>query len=88
MKVSNKMKVNIIVCLIGIIFIGIYTIKQYQYMTECNELRDENPMYDQKACVRILKGGNNNEEIDWDAKDAKFKHDLYKEAERLQKEGY
>jgi len=86
-KVSNRMKVNIIVCLIGIIFIGIYSMKQYSYMTKCNELMDKYDFYDQKVCDRILKGDNNEVE-DWeqykrDVKDAKFKHDLYEEVERM-----
>lgn len=84
LKVSNQTKVTIIVCLIGVIFIGIYSMKQYSYMTKCNEVYSQ--QYGREKCYR--NQGNNNEVEDWeqykrDVKDAKFKHDLYEEADRM-----
>jgi len=88
MKVSNRMKVNIIVCLIGVIFIGYVTAKQYIKVTDCMESSRDGLLYDKDSCYR--NHSNKHEVEDWeqykrDMKDAKFKHDLYEEVERMNK---
>ncbi|MEY9972185.1 hypothetical protein ABH966_002559 [Lysinibacillus sp. RC46] len=89
LKVSNKMKVNIIICLIGVIFIGYFTAKQYIKVSNCMESSGDG-LLEQERCYR--NQSNKHEVEDWeqykrDMKEAEFKHDLYKEAERLQREG-
>lgn len=90
LKVSNKMKVNIIVCLIGIIFIGYFTAKQYIKVTNCNENYGE---YEYSAKERCYRNHGNKQEVeDWeqykrDVERGKFNHDLIEEIERMQKEG-
>ncbi|MFT9821119.1 hypothetical protein [Lysinibacillus sp. NPDC056185] len=88
LKVSNRMKVNIIVCLIGFIFIGYFTAKHYIRVTNCMESSRDGLLYDKDLCYRNID--NNREVEDWeqykrDMKDAKFKHDLYEEVERMNK---
>jgi len=88
LKVSNQMKVTIIVCLIGFIFVGYFTAKQYIQVTNCKELSRDGLLYDEEMCYR--NHGNKQEVDDWeqykrDMKDAKFKHDLYEEVKRINK---
>lgn len=86
LKLSNQTKVTIIVCLIGFIFVGYFTAKQYIRVTNCIESSDG--LYDKDICYR--KHSNKHEVEDWeqykrDMKDAEFKHDLYEEVKRMNK---
>lgn len=83
------MKVDIIIILIGVIAIGFFTIKQYNYMSECSRILGKET-YDKKICDRILYGKDDKE--DWeqykrDVERGKFNHDLIEEIERMQREG-
>ncbi|WP_217581066.1 hypothetical protein [Lysinibacillus sp. GbtcB16] len=86
LKVSNQTKVTIIVCLIGFIFVGYFSAKQYIKVTNCMENYGE---YEYSAKERCYRNHSNKHEVeDWeqykrDVKDAKFKHDLYEEVERM-----
>ncbi|MET4563091.1 hypothetical protein ABIA69_004284 [Lysinibacillus parviboronicapiens] len=82
------MKVNIIVCLIGVIFLGYFTAKQYIKVINCMELYEDNQYSAKERCYR--NHDNKHEVEDWeqykrDMKDAKFKHDLYEEVKRMNK---
>lgn len=60
LKLSNQMKVNIIVCLIGFIFVGYFTAKHYIRVTNCIESSRDGLLYDKDLCYRNI---DNNQEV-------------------------